>query len=216
MTLLDMQTTNYFPKLRGGAQPMDFATCPDNPLRLMQDWATHVLSIGATEPMFVTLATASATGIPSSRTVQLLDIADDALLFTTNMGSRKGVEILETGAVAVSLYWRETGQSINVTGTVRVADDDENDRRFAQDHREVQASRVVSFHGRKLTDEAAHNARWEELYRSDRAIARPDYWKWFRVVPNGVTFWEGHPDRMNRRLHYTRTGEIWDKSPIEA
>lgn len=216
MSLLNILSTNYFPELRGGAQPMDFDTCPDNPLLLLQQWTEHVLEIGATEPMFVTLATASASGIPSARTVQLLGISEDAMLFTTNFGSRKGVEIMETGRVAVAIYWRETAQSVNVTGRVVIADDEENDRRFAEDTRGVQASRVVSFHGRPLADEAAHNARWEALYKSDEPISRPDYWKWFRVLPDGVTFWEGHPDRMNRRMHYALKDGAWEKSPVEA
>lgn len=207
---------NSFPRLPADVPRLDVATAPESPLRLLQQWVDHVLSIDAVEPMYVTLATASRSGIPSSRTVQLLDVEDDALRFTTNFGSRKGVEIGETGRVAVSIYWRETAQSVNVTGDVVIADDEENDRRFQEDTRRVQASRVVSFHGRPLDDEAAQLAAYDALYESGTRIERPDYWKWFRVRPDAVTFWEGHPEALNRRIHYALADGVWKKSRIQA
>jgi pyridoxamine 5'-phosphate oxidase len=217
MTLLKPQTTNSFPALRGDAPALDAATAPANPLVLLQQWVSHVLSIGALEPMYVTLATADPSGSPSSRTVQLLEVSDEALLFTTNFGSRKGVEMLATGRAAMSLYWRETAQSVNVTGRVVVADATENDRRFAEDSRNVQAARTVSFHGRPLPDEAAQLAAFRELAEGSAPIPRPDYWRWFRIEPDAVTFWEGHPEALNRRVHYHRGfGAPWRKGAIQA
>ncbi|MDR3475992.1 MAG: pyridoxamine 5'-phosphate oxidase family protein [Devosia sp.] len=218
MTLLKPGTTNTFPAMPKHVAPLDAAAAPDNPLHLLQRWISHVLEIGAIEPMYVTLATASRAGAPSSRTVQLLEAADETVLFTTNFGSRKGIEIGETGRVAVSIYWRETAQSVNFTGTVVVAADDENDRRFAQDSRVVQAARTVSFHGRPLPDEAAQLAEFRALIDSGRPIPRPEHWKWFRVIPDAVTFWEGHPEALNRRLHYGRSGPdaAWARGAIQA
>ncbi len=198
-----IRTTNFFPALGAGATPLDIATAPENPLRLLESWVDHVMAIEAVEPMFVTLATASASGVVSSRTVQLLAIEEDTTLFTTNFGSRKGVEMLETGRVAVSLYWRETAQSVNFTGSV-------------EDDRGVQASRVASFHGRDLPDEAAHLAKFQALVESGEPIARPDYWKWFRVRVDAVTFWEGHPESMNRRIHYALKDGAWSKGMVQA
>lgn len=207
---------NFFPSLPDDVARIDETTAPDHPLRMLEQWLSHVLRIGAVEPTFVTLATASKSGVPSSRTVQLLDIEDDAVRFTTNFGSRKGVEILENPRAAVSLYWRETAQSVNFTGDVVIADDEENDRRFQEDDRRVQASRIASFHGKRLDDEAAQYERWKALYESGEPLERPDYWKWFRIVPDAVTFWEGHPETLNRRLHYALIDGAWEKFRIEA
>ena len=205
-----------FPALPPGVPRLDPGAAPANPLALLQEWVSFVLAIDAREPMYVTLATASAAGVPSSRTVQLLEVEDEALRFTTNRGSRKGVEMDETGRAAVSIYWRETAQSVNVTGTVEWADAAESDRRFQEDPRAVQASRVVSFHGRPLEDEAAQLVELAAVRDADGPIDRPDYWQWLRIVPDAVTFWEGHPDAMNRRLHYARTASGWTHAPIQA
>ena len=189
---------------------------PGDPLVLMKEWADHILSIDALEPMYVTLATASRNGVPSSRMVQLLDIEPDCLLFTTNMGSRKGMEMIATGCAAVSVYWRETAQSINVTGTIQQATTEENDRRFAHEDRAIQAARVASFQGRPVDDEGAYLAKFEEILNRDTIIERPDYWRWFRLFPNAVTFWKGYPKALNRRLHYQMTDAGWTHGLIQA
>lgn len=210
----DPRTT--FPATPVGVPRLDGAAAPENPLDLMASWWRSAIDHGAIDPAYVTLATASAAGIPSSRTVQLLAVETDALLFSTNEGSRKGVEMHATGHAAVSLFWRETAQSMNVTGRVLWADDAESDERFAAESRAVQASRTVSFHGRPLEDEAAQLARFGALVASGEPLPRPPYWRWFRLVPDGVTFWEGVPEALNRRLHYAREGNGWTRRPIQA
>lgn len=205
-----------FPATPDSIRRLDAASAPENPLALLQDWVSYVLEIEAWEPMYVTLATASPDGVPSSRTVQLLEVEDQALRFTTNSVSRKGVEMTATGRAAVSLYWRETAQSVNLTGRVEWADDAESDERFRDDARTVQASRTVSFHGLPLPDEQAQLARFRALRDSPEPIARPAYWKWFRVFPDAVTFWEGHPDALNRRLHYALRDGAWTHGLIQA
>lgn len=206
-----------FPQTPEHAGRLDADTAPEHPLPLLAQWLEHVLAIGAVEPQYVTLATASADGVPSSRTVQLLAVEDDALLFTTNFGSRKGVEMLATGRAAVSIYWRETAQSVNVTGRVVVADDDENDARFATEDRGVQVARTVSFHGLPLDDEAQQLERFHALVAAEAPVPRPDVWRWFRIVPDAVTFWEGVPGALNRRLHYSRGADgPWTRGAIQA
>lgn len=189
---------------------------PDSPLELLQRWLDDLVGRGAVESHYVTLATASALGVPSSRTVQLLDVEAESLLFTTNAGSRKGVEMSETGRAAVSAYWPETARSVNVTGDVAWADDAESDARFALEPRSVQASRAVSFHGLPLEDEAEQLARFAEVVASETPVARPEHWRWFRIVPDAVTFWEAVPEALNRRLHYEKEESRWTRRRIQA
>ncbi|HZU64808.1 MAG TPA: pyridoxamine 5'-phosphate oxidase family protein [Novosphingobium sp.] len=205
-----------FPQTPAHAGRLDAAGAPDHPLALVRAWYDHVLAIGAEQPAYVTFATSSVAGVPSSRTVQMLEVEAGALLFTTNFGSRKGLEMLATGRAAVSIYWRETAQSINLTGTIDIAGEAECDRRFAEEDRAVMAARTVSFHGRPLVDEGAQLAAFHALLESDAPIARPDYWKWFRLLPDAVTFWEGCPGALNRRLHYALEGARWQRGAIEA
>ncbi|MDM4764063.1 pyridoxamine 5'-phosphate oxidase family protein [Galbitalea sp. SE-J8] len=208
------QTT--FPTLPDDVESISADAAPAHPLRLLEHWIDGAVRRDVLEPMYVTLATASANGVPSSRTVQLLGVEDDALLLTTNLGSRKGVEMLETGRAAISAYWRETAQSVNVTGRVVIAEDAENDARFAADSRAVQASRTVSFHGRPLDDEAAQLRAFERLLEDGEPIPRPDYWIWYRLVPDAVTFWEGHAGSLNRRLHYALRDGAWVRGRVQA
>ncbi|MFT4122921.1 MAG: pyridoxamine 5'-phosphate oxidase family protein [Microbacteriaceae bacterium] len=208
--------TVRFPTAPADVPALDAASAPEHPLALLADWVAVAHDRGVLEPMYVTLATASAEGVPSSRTVQLLAVEPEALLFTTNLSSRKGVELAATGRAAVSLYWRETAQSVNVTGRVDYAMDEENDRRFAEEDRAVQAARVVSFHGLPLPDEAEQLQRFHALRDGAQAITRPTHWGWFRLRPDGVTFWEGRSGELNRRLHYRLDAGRWSRGAIQA
>jgi pyridoxamine 5'-phosphate oxidase len=214
-------STIVFPSTPGPPIPdpverLDAARAPENPLRLLQHWLAHAFSIGAAEPIYVTLATASADGAPSSRMVQLVEVDDDALVFSTSFISRKGVEMLATGRAAVSIYRRETARSVNITGTVRIADDTENDRRFDHEGRAVQAARTVCRQGRPLDDEAAQLAEFFALLSADTPIRRPADWKWFRVIPDAITFFEGRPEALNRRLHYALHAGAWSRGAVQA
>lgn len=212
-----------FPESRDAASPAPSDplgagsdAAPDSPLDLLRRWLDDLVRRNALEPFYVTLATSSTDGVPSSRTVQLLEVESDALLFTTNAGSRKGAELAATGRAAVSMYWRETARSVNVTGDVVWADDAESDARFARETKAVQASRAVSFQGHPLDDEAAQLARYAELVAADQPVTRPDYWRWFRVAPDAITFWEAVPGALNRRLHYAKEEGRWTRRMIQA
>lgn len=206
------------PPLSSDVTPVtpDLASAPANPLELLRAWLQHAIDNGAREPAFVTLATASREGAPSSRTVQIIDIDADALLFTTSFRSRKGVEMRQTGRAAVSMHWREIARAVDVTGVVAEASDEESDRRFAEFPRFIQASRIASDQGRVLDDERARLAAFRELVTGSAPLARPQHWKWFRVVPDGVTFWQERPEGLNFRLRYSREAGHWRRIRIQS
>ncbi|GAA1943752.1 pyridoxine/pyridoxamine 5'-phosphate oxidase [Microbacterium aquimaris] len=208
--------TVVFPRDNDALERLDHRAVPRNPLDLFDGWIADARDHGAGEATYVTLATSSPEGVPSSRTVQLLAVEEDALVFTTNADSRKGREMTATGRAAVSVYWEQTSRSVNVTGVVAWADDDESDALFAAEDRGVQASRTVSFHGEPLRDEAEQLTRFRALLASGEPIARPAHWRWFRIVPDAVTFWEAVPEALNLRVHYRRDGRDWTSQAVQS
>lgn len=215
-TTRDTDRSTRFPAAPATTVPIDAATAPEHPLELLHAWASVAGCAAGETPIYVCLATASLAGTVSSRMVQLLEIEPSALLMSTNSGSRKGVELDENPRAAISLFWEHLGQSVNLTGTVEFADDDESDRRFAEEPRAVQAARTVSFHGLPLDDEEAQLSSFRELRDGQEPIPRPHYWRWLRLRPDAVTFWEGRPDALNRRLHYQLVDGVWQHTRIQA
>lgn len=205
-----------FPSAAPGTVPLDEDAAPVHPLTLLQNWARVAVGDDLRSPIYVALATSSPDGVVSSRMVQLLDVEDDGLLMSTNFGSRKGMELTANPRAAISLFWESLGQSVNATGVIEIASDEENDERFAAEPRQVQVSRTVSFHGLPLDDEEAQLARFRALLESEDPLPRPDYWRWFRLRPDAVTFWEGHADALNRRLHYSLADGRWNARRIQA
>ena len=58
--------------------------------------------------------------------------------------------------------------------------------------------------------------RFTRLRDSGEPIERPAYWRWLRVLPDAMTFWEGHPEALNRRVHYRRADSRWTREAIQA
>ncbi|WP_159805417.1 pyridoxine/pyridoxamine 5'-phosphate oxidase [Cellulomonas citrea] len=195
---------------------LDAATAPESPLALLAAWAAAAVAATGGEPSFGTLATVGPAGAPSTRVIQLLEVEPETLLFTTNFGSRKGVEMAANPHVAYSLWWPAIARSVNLTGTVEYADEAENDARFAADPLLVQAARTVSFHGRPLTDEPGQQRRLDALVAAGEPLPRPDYWGWFRLRPDSATFWQANPEGVNRRVHYAWAGDAWSHGAVQA
>jgi pyridoxine/pyridoxamine 5'-phosphate oxidase len=198
------------------AIPLDLESkgAPENPMELLQRWAEDAVVANVVEPMYVTLATSSSDGRPSSRTVQVLEIDDHALLLTTNMSSRKGKEILATGRVAITFYWREMAQAINLTGDVAIADSEECDERFSGEERRIKAARVLSRQGQPLVDREALVSSFESLSDSETPIERPSDWVYYRIIPDSVSFWSAEDNGINRRLHYALEDDAWRSSEL--
>lgn len=205
----------HFVGADGQSGGIDPRTSPDDPLVLLRAWLAHADAAGVRSPRHVTFATADTAGNPSSRTLQLLALEEHALLFTTDIGSRKGREMTATGRAAVTFYWRETRRAVNLTGTVELADDRECDVRFANDDLIAQSARAVSRQGEPDEDHEALMGRFQALVDCGRPMGRPAYWRWFRVVPDSVSFWEDMPGSLNRRLHYTMRGNFWRRDRVQ-
>ena len=66
----------------------------------------------------MTLATVGQEGQPSARTVLLKTVDERGFIFYTNYDSRKGRELTENPAAALTFFWSELERQVCVAGTV--------------------------------------------------------------------------------------------------
>ncbi len=158
-------------------------------------------------PACMTLATASATGRPSGRTVILKGHDAEGFLFETHSFSRKGVELSENPFAAVTLYWREVYRQVTATGAVEVLPPETSDLMWARRPRPNRAVAIVSEQGAVLSDEGALVRRVRGLASSNDPLVRPPSYQAYRMVADTMEFWEGSDLRLHRRLFYEREAE---------
>src|ERR687886_229632 len=90
-----------------------------DPVAEVRAWLRDAADAGVAVPEAMTLATATAAGVPSARMVLLKGIEDDgSFLFFTGYASRKGRELAENPRAALVLYWQELGRQARVEGAV--------------------------------------------------------------------------------------------------
>jgi pyridoxamine 5'-phosphate oxidase len=191
----------------------EFDAPPPSPLPLAQRWLEGARERGVSEPLSMTLATASADGSVSARTVDVKRIDDRGLVFGSSAHSRKGHQLRENPRAALQVYWRETMQQLRFEGSIETMTDAESDALFADRSPASRAATAVAHQSsgfdagtspRTLLEAAA-----DLLERFGDDVPRPSAWLAYRLVPIEVEFWHGRRDRMHRRLLFTARDGRW-------
>jgi pyridoxamine 5'-phosphate oxidase len=168
-----------------------------------------------TEPLDATaasLATADVSGQPSARMV-LVKIVDEAgFHLFTNYESRKARELDANPRGALCFHWPTRGEQVRVEGRVRRSTVEESDRYFATRPKPSQIGACVSKQSAELGSRAELEASVRECEArfAEGAVARPEYWGGYVVVPEVIEFWSEGENRLHDREEYRRSaGQAW-------
>jgi pyridoxamine-phosphate oxidase len=191
----------------------EFDAPPSAPLPLAQRWLAEARERGVREPLSMTLATASADGVVSARTVDVKRIDDRGLVFGSSTESPTGRQLGENPHAALQVYWRETMQQLRFEGRIETLTDGESDALFADRSPKSRAATAVAHQSVPFAGASTLAELIEEadalLDRFGDDVPRPSGWVAYRVVPEAVEFWHGSRDRMHRRLRYVAVGDGW-------
>ena len=174
-------------------------------------WLDDAESAGVNELNAVVLATASASGQPSARTVLLKAYDERGLVIFTNYTSRKGRETAENPHASLVLPFYDLERQVVATGRIERASREEAEAYFASRPRGAQLSAGASEQSTVVESRAELERRHAEVAARFEGgpVPLPDFWGGLRLVPDTVEFWQGRSDRLHDRLRFRRTEEDW-------
>jgi pyridoxamine 5'-phosphate oxidase len=159
------------------------------------------------EPNAMALATASAAGHASVRTVLAKDISARGVVFYTHYDSPKGLELAETRWASVVFAWLAHQRQVRLSGPTEPVERAETQRYFSQRPRGSQLGAWASEQSSVVANRAeldAAEAAMERRFAGSDDIPPPPRWGGYLLRPTTVEFWQGRQNRMHDRLRFRR------------
>lgn len=163
-----------------------------NPFEQFRTWLTDVRD-AVLEPEAMSLSTATAGGVPSSRFVLLKQLDKRGFVFFTNYTSRKSAELEQNPHAALAFYWKEVSRQVRVVGRVEKVSRAESEEYFRS---RPLGSRLGAWASEqsKAVAEGEVQTRLTEIKTkfgvgestTHAEIPLPEFWGGWRVIPEYV------------------------------
>lgn len=178
------------------------------PLAVLEQWySAAAADERIDEPGAMVVATTDAAGHPNARTVLLKGLDGAGLVFFTNLGSTKAVELDAVAYASLVLLWHPMFRQVRARGPVERVSREESAVYFGSRPRESQVAAWASRQSEPIASRAdlasAVRRREAELVGAD--VPLPDFWGGYRVRPVELELWVGHRDRLHDRVAFTST-----------
>lgn len=154
----------------------------------------------------MSLATVSASGQPSQRTVLLKLFDQQGFIFFTNYESRKAQQMVHNYRVSLLFPWQSLGRQVMLAGKVEKISVAESLKYFVTRPRGSQLGAWASGQSEMISSRSILETMVESMKKKyeNKDIPLPPFWGGYRVVPETIEFWQEQANRLHDRFIFER------------
>ncbi|ORM50898.1 pyridoxamine 5'-phosphate oxidase [Pantoea conspicua] len=193
---------------RGGLRRKDL---PDDPIALFEQWLSQACEAKLPDPTAMTVATVDEEGQPWQRIVLLKHFDAQGMVFYTNLGSRKALQLAHNPRISLHFPWHFLERQVLVLGEVEKLSPLEVLKYFHSRPRDSQIGAWVSKQSSRISARGILEGKFLELKQKFQQgeIPLPSFWGGYRVKFHTVEFWQGGEHRLHDRFLYQRDHDGW-------
>ncbi len=177
-----------------------------NPVDQFSKWWDEAVNAEIGEVNAMTLATASADGMPAARIVLLKGFSQEGFVFFTNYESFKGQQLAENPRACLVFFWKELERQVRITGIIQKVPAAESDAYFVSRPIGSQVGACASPQSQVIANRLWLEEKYAAIEEASKGMAkldRPAHWGGYIVKPVIMEFWQGRQSRLHDRLQYS-------------
>tara|TARA_B100002019_G_C21173939_1_gene550014 strand:+ start:291 stop:887 length:597 start_codon:yes stop_codon:yes gene_type:complete len=150
-----------------------------------------------------------------SRYVNLKMVDRGKFIFFSNYKSKKSIQFKSHNEVSLLIYWNKINVQIRIKGKIKKTSKNFNQEYFSKRDTSKNALAISSHQSQSIHSFKEVKSQYEFSLKNDDLKKCPNYWGGYFIEPFYFEFWEGHKNRLNKRVEYFLEDAKWRKAFLQ-